>query len=133
MERVFLDANILFSVAYREHAGLSRLWVMDGVQLVTSLYALTEAYRNLDPGPKRLRLSKRIKAVKVIRHHRRGSPLPRGIVLPSKDRPILEAAISCRAHYLLTSDKQHFGPYFFKRFGGVLIIPPSAYPGLPEG
>ncbi len=33
MRRVFLDANILFSAAYREKAGLLRLWRLPGVDV----------------------------------------------------------------------------------------------------
>jgi len=33
------------------------------------------------------------------------------VPLPEKDRPILEAAIRCRATHLLTGDRKHFGPF----------------------
>lgn len=48
MDRLFLDANILFSAAYRPDAGLRRLWEVPNVELVTSAYAGEEARRNLD-------------------------------------------------------------------------------------
>jgi hypothetical protein len=35
------------------------------------------------------------------------SPVP----LPEKDRPILEAAIHCKATHLLTGDVKDFGPF----------------------
>jgi len=40
MIRVFLDANILFSCAWREGSGIHRLWERSDLQLVTSPYAL---------------------------------------------------------------------------------------------
>ena len=48
MIRVFLDANILFSCAWREGSGIYRLWERSDLQLVTSPYALKEAESNLD-------------------------------------------------------------------------------------
>ncbi len=47
MDRLFLDANVLFSAAYREDAGLVELWKLEDVELVTSAYAFEEARRNL--------------------------------------------------------------------------------------
>ncbi len=48
MDLVFLDANILFSAAYRSDAGLKRLWKLPGARMITSAYAIEETYRNLD-------------------------------------------------------------------------------------
>ncbi len=53
---MFLDANVLFSAAYRERSGLRRLWELERVQLVTSGYAAAEAHRNLSEGEPRMRL-----------------------------------------------------------------------------
>jgi hypothetical protein len=36
VDRLFLDANVLFSAAYRETAGIQRLWTRPGVRLLTS-------------------------------------------------------------------------------------------------
>lgn len=47
MIRVFLDANVLFSAAYREGNGILRLWELSGIHLVTSSYAVEEAERNI--------------------------------------------------------------------------------------
>jgi predicted nucleic acid-binding protein len=33
------------------------------------------------------------------------------VALPEKDRPILEAAIRCKATHLLTGDRKHFGRF----------------------
>lgn len=38
--RVFLDANVLFSAAFRERGGLLALWERRDIRLVSSPYAL---------------------------------------------------------------------------------------------
>ncbi len=48
VDLVFLDANILFSAAYRPAAGLKRLWKLPGARMISSAYAIEETYRNLD-------------------------------------------------------------------------------------
>ena len=45
MLRVFLDANVLFSAAWREGAGLLKLWETPGIRLLTSGHAAEEARR----------------------------------------------------------------------------------------
>jgi len=43
MHRLFLDANILFSAAYRPHAGLLQFWKLKDTILCSSHYAMEEA------------------------------------------------------------------------------------------
>jgi len=43
MDRLFLDANVLFSAAYMADARLRELWRLRDVELWTSRYALEEA------------------------------------------------------------------------------------------
>lgn len=126
MDRVFLDANILFSAAYRRDAGLRRLWQLPDAELVTSAYALEEARRNLADRTQRARLTRLMRAVTIApgAEHR---SLPAGIGLPPKDRPILLAAIEAGATHLLTGDVTHFGRYHGKQLEGVLILPPAEY------
>ena len=45
MDRLFLDANVLFSAAYRPNAGLLRLWELPDCVLCSSRYAVGEAGR----------------------------------------------------------------------------------------
>jgi hypothetical protein len=40
LDRVFLDANVLFSAAYMENSGLGRLWLLDDAKLLSSDYAV---------------------------------------------------------------------------------------------
>jgi hypothetical protein len=134
----FLDANVLFSAAYREGSGLCRLWELPDVQLITSEYAYQEAWRNLaeeekEPEAKLGRLRELMRSVTIC------DPAPAEwegkwdemfgteIDLPEKDRPILMAAVAARATHLLTGDKTHFGPYFGRTIEGVLILLPGDY------
>ena len=126
MDRVFLDANVLFSAAYRERAGLLRLWALEGVRLVTSRYAVDEARRNLSEDAQQSRLEVLLASTNVV-----DEADPRTVEvdegLPAKDRPILRAAISARASHLLTGDVSHFGPFFGKLLHGVRVLSPVEY------
>jgi hypothetical protein len=132
LDRVFLDANVLYAAAYWDGSPLRRLWQLLGVELWTCDYAAAEALGNLSedrPG----RVDELQRLIGLMRSPRRpteeGGPPP-GMELPAKDRPILAAAIRAQAHYLLTGDKTHFGPYFGQIVGGVRILPPSQYLAL---
>lgn len=126
MDRLFLDANVLFSAAYRSDSGLNRLWKLPDVQLVTSEYAAEEARINLPDETQRRRLNQRLATIQVLPAFPAG-PLPAGVDLPEKDRPILLSAIEAHATHLLTGDKEHFGKYFGRDAGGVHILPPGDY------
>jgi predicted nucleic acid-binding protein len=129
LNRVFLDANILFSAAWREQAGLLRLWRLTDVTLLTSRYAFEEARRNLETQEQRKRLIQLMVNVDLVSDFAYGD-LPLDVVLPEKDRPILLAAIRAHAIHLLTGDKQHFGPLYGQSISGVLILRPADYPGF---
>jgi hypothetical protein len=128
MDRVFLDANVLFSAAYRPTAGLRRFWNVPGSQLLTSPYAAEEARRNLETTELRTDLDILLASLEIITasiptEH----PLLTSIRLPAKDRPILLAAMQGAATHLLTGDVAHFGRYFNRRIGDVLIQTPATY------
>ena len=127
MKRVFVDANILFSAAYREDAGLLRLWHIREVELTTSDYAAQEAAMNLSEPDQRRRLDELLKRINVERRPAILPCLPAGTVLPEKDKPILQAAMAAGAGFLLTGDVAHFGRYFGKTIGGVRILLPSDF------
>ncbi len=130
MDRLFLDANVLFSAAYREQAPLRRFWALAGVELLTSAYAVAEAERHLD-AEQRERLEALLAGVRVVADAPAGA-LPKGVVLRAKDAPILAAAIAANATHLITGDRRDFGVHFGKRLAGVLILPPRDYlPTLP--
>jgi predicted nucleic acid-binding protein len=127
VDRLFLDANVLFSAAYREGAGLLRLWELADVQLLTSAYALEEARGNLDSEVQRTRLASLAKELRVLAEPPHDRPLPEAPGLPAKDRPILLAAIDGGATHLITGDVAHFGRWMGKTIHGVRILRPSAY------
>ena len=83
MDTIFLDANILFSAAYRPDAGLRRLWTLENAEIVTSAYAVEEARRNLDTPEQRAALEELLSAVKVL------APLPQDMsqLLPYRRQP----------------------------------------------
>lgn len=120
MERVFLDANVLFSAAYRPQAGLLELWHGSETELVKSEYAAVEALRNLDQPAQRQRLIRLLDDVEIVAAHP-SQPVP-GANLPEKDRPILEAAIASRCDVLITGDHRHFGHLFGATVSGVQVL-----------
>jgi len=113
MDRLFLDANVLFSAAYRADAGLLQFWRLRDAILCSSRYALQEARINLAENAQRRRLAKLARRVHLFDAARRD--LPDGLSLPEKDTPILLAAIEAQATHLITGDVRHFGPYFGKQ------------------
>ena len=125
MDRLFLDANILFSAAYRPNAGLLKFWKLKNVILCSSRYALEEARINLTEEAQRHSLSGLARRIQLIEASSR--EIPSGAFLPDKDAPILMAAIEASATHLITGDTRHFGPYFGKRIEGILVLSPSDY------
>lgn len=125
MDRLFLDANVLFSAAYRAKAGLLQFWKLKNVALCSSHYALEEARINLEQDIQKRRLQKLAGAIEFFGPFPRG--LPRDVILPDKDVPILLAAIAARATHLITGDVHHFGRYFGKSIEGMLVLPPGEY------
>ena len=126
MDRVFLDANVLFSAAYRQGAGLARLWELGSVQLITSGYAVEEARRNLTDEDQRSRLGALLRETEVV-----AEADPRAVDdderLPEKDRPILRAAVQASATHLVTGDLTHFGRFFGTQLLGVLVVSPADF------
>jgi len=120
--RVFLDANVMFSAAWRPDVGLRVLWQRREMELVTSPYAIEEARRNLPEPAQLARLEELAGAVGIV-PDAPGSSVP--LELPEKDRPILAAAIMAGAAVLLTGDGRHFGPLFGREIGGVRILTPA--------
>jgi predicted nucleic acid-binding protein len=129
VDRIFLDANVLFSAGYQRISSLRQLWDLTDVELLTSSYAVEEACRNLAiHKPDQLEsLEQLLDALTVVAEPAEGLSLPAEVDLVEKDRPILLAAIAARATHLLTGDKDHFGKYFGQRIGGVLILRPRDY------
>jgi hypothetical protein len=125
MDRLFLDANVLFSAAYKIDARLLELWNLRNVTLCSSRYALEEARINLADEDQRTRLATLSGSLLLFEA---GQPaVLAGILLPAKDAPIFLAAVEARATHLLTGDVHHFGPYFGKKIEGIAIVRPGEY------
>jgi predicted nucleic acid-binding protein len=128
--RLFLDANILFTAAYSPQ-GISRalfdLAAAGHCQLSTSVFALDEARRNLMvKAPERAgeleKLSRRLSVVPEPSPDlvRWAEQLP----LPSKDAPIMAAAVQSGATVLVTGDRRAFGHLFGQSMRGVTVMSP---------
>ena len=127
MDRVFLDANVLFSAAYKTDSRLRQLWDLQDAQLVSSEYAVEEARRNLElVKPDSVSVLKRLVA-KVTILPNVPTRLSLKVKLADKDMPILLAAVRTRATHLLTGDIQHFGHLLGETVHGVRIVTPAQY------
>ncbi len=127
VDRIFLDANILFSAAYGS-PGLNHLWKIARQKqclLFASHFVVEEAKRNLSHPEQKKRLEESLLEVRIVPEVDPTLPCP--IELPEKDRPVLMAAISNKVDYLMTGDSTHFGKYFGQTVNGVKICRPRDY------
>lgn len=109
--RLFLDANVLFTAMHNptgKAALVIELGDLGHWELYSSLYALEEARRNLERKfPQSLdTLHARLCGVRFVE---RQADCECPSELRQKDRPIFQAARSCRATHLLTGDMKDFG------------------------
>ena len=128
--RVFLDANVLFSAAYREAGSVRAFFELEQVgacSLVSSAHAIEEARRNIAAKhPARIPdLDALVGKLEVWPEP--GSDLidwasSRG--LPPKDAPILAAAVEARCQVLATGDRSDFGPLFGRALRGTVVMLP---------
>ena len=115
LDKLFLDANVLFTAAhnpkgkaaflFNQPLGAQARW-----QLVTSNYAINEARRNLERKfPAALPAFERLLTGFVV------APQPavpaQPLKLRDKDIPIWSAALATEATHLLTGDIRDFGPH----------------------
>ena len=126
-DRIFLDANVLFSVAYgsRELISFWDLAEKRRCLLLTSEYAVAEAKRNLLALEQLKKLETYVSKVRIAPEVDPGTPCP--IPLPEKDRPVMLAALSANVNYFITGDTVHFGKYFGQVVSGVKICRPADY------
>jgi len=129
VDRLFLDANILFSAADSADSPLLELWRLKKVLLFSSGYSLEEARRNLALlRPDRLsNLQQLIAKVQLADAPPLATVPIEARALPQKDLPVLLAAIEARATHLLTADMRYFGPLRGKTVEGVLVLTPGDY------
>jgi len=127
VDRIFLDANVLFSVAYGSR-GLISFWDLAEKRrclLFTSEYAVAEAKRNLLTLEQLKKLETYVSKVRIAPEVDPGMPCP--IPLPEKDRPVMLAALAANVNYFITGDAVPFGKYFGQVVNGVKICRPADY------
>lgn len=121
MMRVFLDANILFSAADSRSATRQLLdAVLDRAEAVTGQHALEEARRNLQ-----IKRPQHLGGLTVIQRRITTTAAFDGqihVQLPQEDIPIVAGASGSGCSHLWTSDRRHFGRYYGKKIGGVLVV-----------
>ncbi len=93
--------------------------------LFASLYVIEEAKRNLSNEKQINKLKEILSNIQITPKADPSLPCP--LDLPVKDRPVLMAAISARADYLITGDLKHFGKYFGQTIEGVKICTARDY------
>ncbi|MDT8450578.1 MAG: PIN domain-containing protein [Wenzhouxiangellaceae bacterium] len=126
--RVFLDANILFSAAWKEGADASLLFELAAAgfcELTTSHLAVEEARRNIArKRPVRRPALEQFAGRALIGREPGESHLAvaRAQELPDKDIPILAAAIAQGADLLVTGDRRDFGHLYGSGSDGVEVI-----------
>ena len=127
--RLFLDANVLVSAAWKDESKVRRLWKIPGVQLVTSNFVLEECQRNLPLPEQHRRLAQLLRTVRVF-VFRSAPSLEHSPPLPEKDKHVFAAAVLARAAFLVTGDRTHFGAWFGSSILGIRIEPPASFPSV---
>ena len=126
MNRVFLDANVLFSAAYGSPR-LGDLWILARRrqhELLASAHTVEEARRNLSPDRQAV-LHELTRALTIVPTP--PADLPSPIDLPAGDREAFLSALAARTTHFLTGDIKHFGRYIGRSTAGVLIQTPGDY------
>ena len=130
--KLYLDANVIFSAAYREEGRAQDLVALARggyCELITSAHALEEARRNLalkSVGFEH-RLAEALAQIMVV------AEAPAALVewaraqdLPLKDAPILAAAVHAKADLLVTGDRRDFGHLFGRALRGTSLVTPAS-------
>jgi predicted nucleic acid-binding protein len=131
VDKLFLDANVLFTAAHNPTGKAAFLFGQHNArrwELVSSSFPIEEARGNIVAKYPHSadRLERLIEKLTVT-----PQPAPRetAIDLPEKDRPIFVAALAAGATHLLTGDLKHFGPHMNqpKKSNGILIQTVAEY------
>ncbi len=129
--RVFLDANVLFSAAYRDSGSVRVFFGLAAVgacRLVSSRHAIEEARRNLA-----VKHPDRVADLEELLRQIELAPEPQAATLqwatslglPPKDAPILAAAVDARCQVLATGDRTDFGRLLGRRIRGTIVMLPA--------
>lgn len=130
MRRLFLDANVLFSAAYKHDSAQGLLIELAAAGLITAIssaYAIEEARRNLiRKSPKSIQIWPNMLAVIAIAPEPDTEHLAwAGAIVVAKDAPVLASAVRAKVDWFMTGDRSDFGHLFSKTVRNVLVIPPA--------
>jgi uncharacterized protein len=131
VRRLFLDANVIFTAAHNPDGNSRALFNLAAgqkIELISSRYALEEAARNIAVKfPECVAEFNHVIAglVLVAEPSQAESQLAAAQNLPSKDVPILAAAIGAGASILVTGDRRDFGPLYGKTIVGTMVLTPA--------
>jgi predicted nucleic acid-binding protein len=129
--RLFLDANVLISAAWKDGSKVARIWHIPGAELTTSNYVLAECRRNLPREDQQDHLDQLLLPVRVL-EFQQAPVLENSPSLPEKDRHVLAAAVLARADFLVTGDRKHFGAWYGSSVCGLGVEPPGRFPQVLE-
>jgi predicted nucleic acid-binding protein len=125
--RVFLDANVLFSMALGGPVFNAILEVAKRgrLHLLTSTFCYFEAWRNIElkAPEKRQALEGILKRVRLVPEARPEAWM--ADLLPEKDVPVLAAA--AQATHLLTGDLRHFAPLMAREDLPLRVLTPGDF------
>jgi uncharacterized protein len=127
--RLFLDANVLVSAAWKDGSKVARIWQIPDVELITSNFVVAECKRNLPRTEQQLRLSRLLLEVRVL-EFQKPPALENSPALAEKDRHVLAAAVLSRADFLVTGDRKHFGAWYGTKILGLRVEPPGRFPQI---
>lgn len=130
--RVFLDANVMFSAAYRTESSFRSLFHLaeaGACELIASAFAVDEARRNIarkHPG-RVAEIESLIARIRICPEaSAEGVQWASSTGLAAKDVPILAAAVQAGADILVTGDRSDFGRLYGKKLRGTEVLPPAA-------
>lgn len=125
MDKLFLDANVLFTAAHNPNGKAAFLFdelTAGHWELVSSSFAIEEARRNI--AAKYAQCLERLdELIEKVTEGPQPAPQKTLIDLPEKDQPIFLSAQATQATHLLTGDLKHFGPHMNrpKKSSGIVI------------
>jgi predicted nucleic acid-binding protein len=125
--RLFLDANVLISAAWKNDSKVTRIWRISDIELIASNYVVAECKRNLSSAEQQNRLAQLLQAVRVL-EFKSAPVLENSPDLPEKDRHVLAAAVLARADFLVTGDRKQFGAWYGNTILGLRVEPPGRFP-----
>lgn len=128
--RIFLDANVLFSAARSDGAvrQLLNLLFASRHELWADGYVAEEARRNLVAKASGGLVEFAALLPRLHLEPAQALPelTPAAMELPEKDRPVLIAAMRLGCDALVTGDRTHFGRFYGRTLGGVVIHSPRS-------